>query len=164
MILPIVAYGDPVLKKRAEDISRDYPELEKLIADMFETMESADGVGLAAPQVGLGIRLFVVDAAPFSEDEELPKDEREFLKGFRRAFINPVIEEEWGDPWGFEEGCLSIRPSGRYGIHRQAVAAEQAHDTKTTAEHQPGTCQRALPDAFSSSKIIRQQTQEYKNT
>ena len=68
MILPIVAYGDPVLKKRAEDISRDYPELEKLIADMFETMESADGVGLAAPQVGLGIRLFVVDAAPFSED------------------------------------------------------------------------------------------------
>ncbi len=119
MILPIVAYGDPVLKKRAEDISRDYPELEKLIADMFETMESADGVGLAAPQVGLGIRLFVVDAAPFSEDEELPKDEREFLKGFRRAFINPVIEEEWGDPWGFEEGCLSIP-----GIHEKVFRPE----------------------------------------
>lgn len=80
MILPIVAYGDPVLKKRAEDISRDYPELEKLIADMFETMESADGVGLAAPQVGLGIRLFVVDAAPFPKTRNCRKTSANFSK------------------------------------------------------------------------------------
>lgn len=114
MKLPIVGYGDPVLKKRAEDIDRDYPELDRLIDDMFETMDVADGVGLAAPQIGRSIRLVVVDGSPFAEDDSLDAEEREFLKGFRREFINPQVEEQWGDKWGFEEGCLSIP-----GIHEK---------------------------------------------
>lgn len=111
MKLPIVAYGDPVLKRKAEEIDEDYPELDKLIADMFETMYAARGVGLAAPQVGLSIRLFVVDARPFAEDEE-------GLEDFKKVFINPIILEERGESWAFNEGCLSI-PEIREDISRQ---------------------------------------------
>lgn len=105
MIQPIVIYGDPVLKKRAEDITKDYPKLDKLIDDMFETMHRANGVGLAAPQIGKSIRLFVVDATPFVEDGE---EDEEGLKGFKKVFINPEILEESEEEWKFEEGCLSI--------------------------------------------------------
>jgi len=108
MILPIVAYGDPVLRKVGKDIEKDYPNLDDLIINMEETMKNAQGVGLAAPQVGRSIRLFLIDAAPFSENEELDKEERDFLKGFRRTFINAKIVEEEGDEWAFNEGCLSI--------------------------------------------------------
>jgi peptide deformylase len=119
MILPIRAYGDPVLKKVAEDIEQGHPGLEKLIADMFETMYAANGVGLAAPQVGQSIRLFIVDASPFAEDDEdgNPADEPE-LKDFKRVFINPYIVEEEGEEWPFEEGCLSI-PNIREDVLRQ---------------------------------------------
>ncbi len=110
MKLPIVAYGDPVLKKVADDIDNDYPNLKTLIDNMFETMYAASGVGLAAPQVGLAIRLFIVDASPFSEDEE-------GLKDFKKVFINPVIEEETGEKWSFNEGCLSI-PDIRENVSR----------------------------------------------
>ena len=103
MILPIVAYGDPVLRKETEEIDANYPDLKQLIADMFETMYHSKGVGLAAPQIGLPIRLFVVDAAGFNEDGEAPE-----LEGFKRVFINPIIIEEKGKEWKFEEGCLSI--------------------------------------------------------
>ena len=103
MILPIVAYGDPVLRKEAEEIDANYPDLKQLIADMFETMYHSKGVGLAAPQIGLPIRLFIVDAAGFNEDGEAPE-----LEGFKRVFINPIIIEEKGKEWKFEEGCLSI--------------------------------------------------------
>ena len=82
MILPIVAYGDSVLKREAEEIDKDYPFLEELIENMWETMYKAEGVGLAAPQIGKSIRLFIVDASPFEEDE--PE-----LKGFKKVFINP---------------------------------------------------------------------------
>ncbi len=105
MILPITAYGDPVLKKKALDIDKAYPDLPKLIQDMFETMYAASGVGLAAPQVGLSIRLFVIDATPFAEEEE---PDFEFLKQFKKVFINPIILAEKGDLWDFNEGCLSI--------------------------------------------------------
>ncbi len=110
MILPIVAYGDPVLKKEAEEINKDYPGLQELIANMFETMYEASGVGIAAPQVGKSIRLFVVDATPFAETDE---DEEEDplaagCDGFKKVFINPIMEEETGEPWAFSEGCLSI--------------------------------------------------------
>ena len=88
MKLPIISYGDPVLKRKAIDIDQDYPDLEKLIADMFETMYAAHGVGIAAPQVGLSIRLFVIDASPFAEDEA-PE-----LKDLKKAFINAQILEE----------------------------------------------------------------------
>jgi len=111
MILPIVAYGDPVLKKEAEEIDSDYPELKKLIANMYETMYNAEGVGLAAPQIGKSIRLFVVDASPFAEDDPA-------LEGFKKTFINPIILEEEGDNWSFNEGCLSI-PGIRENVDRK---------------------------------------------
>ena len=108
MILPIVAYGDPVLRKMGKQIPKDYPKLDELIANMRETMKNAQGVGLAAPQIGKDIRLFLIDASPFSENEELDEEERNFLKDFNRIFINAEIIEEDGDEWAFNEGCLSI--------------------------------------------------------
>ncbi len=109
MIFPIIAYGDPVLKKKAIEIRKDYPDLEKLIADMFETMYHSKGVGLAAPQVGLSIRLFIADGAPFEEDEVID---------FREVFINPTIQSEDGSLWKFNEGCLSI-PNIREDVQRK---------------------------------------------
>jgi len=103
MILPIVAYGYPVLKKKAIPIAEDFPELETLVENMWETMYAASGVGLAAPQIGKSIRLFVVDASPFSEDEELDADEVAELADFKQVFINPTIIEETGDLWCFNE-------------------------------------------------------------
>lgn len=118
MILPIVAYGDPILKKRGKDISEEYPNLQELIHNMWETMYNAYGVGLAAPQVGLPIRMFMVDPSPFAEDEELSEEERNQLKDFKKVFINPQIIEETGDEWAFNEGCLSI-PDVREDVFRQ---------------------------------------------
>lgn len=114
MILPIVAYGDPVLKKKAVDVAPDYPNLSGLIENMFETMNNAAGVGLAAPQVGLSIRVFIVDTSPFAEEGE---EDYELLKDFKRVFINAHIEEEAGDDWAFNEGCLSI-PEVREDVFR----------------------------------------------
>ncbi len=121
MILPIVAYGDPVLKKEAEEIDKDYPELKKLIEDMFETMYAASGVGLAAPQIGKSIRLFVVDGSPFAEDEEGQEEPDPMAVGmenFKKVFINPIIEEESGEEWAFSEGCLSL-PKIREEVYRK---------------------------------------------
>ena len=118
MILPIVAYGDPVLRKVGKDIDADYPELEKLIANMKETMANAQGVGLAAPQIGRAIRLFLIDATPFAEDEDLSEEERTTLKGFNKVFINAQIIKEEGDEWAFNEGCLSI-PDIREDVFRK---------------------------------------------
>ncbi len=108
MILPIVAYGDPVLRKVGKEIDQDYPNLSELIENMKETMHNAKGVGLAAPQIGKAIRLFIIDASPFEDNEELEDEERKFLKDFKGVFINPEILEESGDEWAFGEGCLSI--------------------------------------------------------
>ncbi|AXT58556.1 peptide deformylase [Aquimarina sp. AD1] len=118
MILPIVAYGDPVLKKKAKEISKDYPKFSELLENMFETMYNAHGVGLAAPQIGLPIRLFLVDAEPFADDEELSEEERKTLTGFKKVFINAEIIEETGDEWAFTEGCLSI-PEVREDVFRK---------------------------------------------
>lgn len=117
MILPIVAYGTPVLKKKGSDISPDYPAFEQLLENMWETMYEANGVGLAAPQVGIAIRLFIVDAFPFADDDELTEDEQKQLTGFKKVFINPQIEES-GEEWAFNEGCLSI-PDIREDVYRQ---------------------------------------------
>lgn len=117
MILSIVGYGDPVLRKVCEPITADYPELKETIASMYETMYNAYGVGLAAPQVGLPIRLFVVDTSPFGEDEDLSTDEQKQLKNFKRTFINAQILKEEGEEWGFNEGCLSI-PEVREDVYR----------------------------------------------
>lgn len=118
MILPIVGYGDPVLRKKGEVISEDHPNLKEIIANMYDTMYNAYGVGLAAPQVALSIRLFIVDTNPFSDDEDLSAAEQEQLKGFKKTFINPVIVKEEGEEWGFNEGCLSI-PEVREDVYRQ---------------------------------------------
>ena len=118
MILPIVAYGDPVLRKVGKEIDKDYPQLEKLIADMRETMYNANGLGLAAPQIGKAIRLFIVDTSPFEKDEDLDEKEREFLSTFKKVFINAKIVKEEGDEWAFNEGCLSI-PDINEDVFRQ---------------------------------------------
>jgi peptide deformylase len=120
MILPIVAYGDPVLKKEAIEIDEQFPALKQLIDNMFETMYEASGVGLAAPQIGQSIRLFVVDGSPFAEvDEDEEDDPRAVgMEGFKRVFINPIIEEETGANWVFAEGCLSI-PKIREDVSRK---------------------------------------------
>ncbi|RXP57610.1 peptide deformylase [Lutibacter sp. HS1-25] len=117
MILPIIAYGDPVLRKVGVDIDKQYPNLDQLIENMKETMFNAQGVGLAAPQIGLAIRLFIVDASPFGEDDDLDDDERAFLGGFKKIFINPKILKEEGEEWAFSEGCLSI-PDIREDVFR----------------------------------------------
>lgn len=129
MILPIRAYGDPVLKKMAQDIEPGHPGLKQLIADMFETMYAASGVGLAAPQIGQSIRLFIVDASPFAEDEDGQPTEDAHLKDFKKVFINPYIVEEEGEEWSFEEGCLSI-PNIREAVMRQPKIVLQYQDEK----------------------------------
>lgn len=111
MVYPIVVYGDPVLRKRAVEIPHLGIDVATLAADMYETMYSAHGIGLAAPQIGKGVRMFVVDGTTL-EDE--PK-----LKDFKQVFINPILLEEYSDPWEFEEGCLSI-PNIREKISRKA--------------------------------------------
>ena len=120
MILPVVAYGTPILKKVGEEIEEDYKNLNKLIDDMFETMYEASGVGLAAPQINKSIRLFIIDASPFAEVEEgeEPDPMAEGLDGFKKVFINPIIEEEEGEEWAFAEGCLSI-PKIREDVFRK---------------------------------------------
>ncbi|WP_242093285.1 peptide deformylase [Aestuariivivens sediminicola] len=127
MILPIVAYGDPVLKKKAIDITKDYPNLDVLIANMFETMYNAYGVGLAAPQIGLPIRLFLVDTAPFAEDEAFSAEEANALKDFKRVFINAKITDEAGEEWAFNEGCLSI-PDIREDVSRHPAITVEYFD------------------------------------
>lgn len=116
MIYPIVAYGDPILRKVTKPIDPQEVDIQKLAADLFETMHDAAGVGLAAPQVGLGIRAFVVDGTPMNEGED-EADKDPTLEGFKKIFINPEIIDETGDEWGFEEGCLSI-PGIRSEIFR----------------------------------------------
>ncbi len=101
MIYPILAYGDNILRKEAEDYPQDSKDLTELVENMFETMYSANGVGLAAPQIGLSHRIFVIDSTQMGDEEEKSK-------GVKRAFINPEILDEYGNEWDFEEGCLSI--------------------------------------------------------
>lgn len=110
MVYPIVVYGDPVLRKRAADIKKG-SDLTQLVADMFETMDAAKGIGLAAPQIGKAVRLFVVDGTSL--------DEEPGMGGFKKTFVNPTILEEFDEPWEFEEGCLSI-PNIRENVNRRA--------------------------------------------
>lgn len=142
MILPIVAYGTPVLKQKAAFIDPEYPELDELIGNMFETMYNANGVGLAAPQVGVSIRLFVIDATPFAEDE--PE-----LKGLKKVFINAEMLEESGDKWKFNEGCLSI-PTIREDIERQPEILISYRDEKFVEhrEHFSGILARIIQHEY----------------
>jgi peptide deformylase len=118
MILPIVAYGSPVLRKVCDEITPDYPELDKLIADMWETMYNSNGVGLAAPQVNVPIRLFVMDSEQiFENQEEEEKDDYPDGPGFKGVFINAQIKKLNGKEWPYNEGCLSI-PKIREDVYR----------------------------------------------
>lgn len=134
MILPIVAYGDPVLKKKAKEIPEDFPNLQELIDNMFETMYNANGVGLAAPQIGRSLRLFIVDASPFAEDELISEDEKALLKEAREVFINPRIINEKGDEWDFNEGCLSI-PEVREDVFRKPDIEIEYYDRDFNHQH-----------------------------
>jgi peptide deformylase len=124
MILPIVVYGDPVLRKAGVEIDKNHEGLHQLISDMFETMYKAKGVGLAAHQVGKAIRLFVVDTHPFGEagdddeEDEFTPEQRKELQAFKKVFINPKILSEEGTEWKFNEGCLSI-PKIREDVNRK---------------------------------------------
>jgi peptide deformylase len=118
MVLPIYGYGEPVLRKKADDITPEYPKLSELISNMYETMYYAYGVGLAAPQIGLPVRLFIVDTEPFSEGEDFSISEKEQLKNFKKTFINAKITIEEGKEWAFNEGCLSI-PDVREDVIRK---------------------------------------------
>ncbi len=124
MILPIVVYGDPVLRKVGTDIDKNYEGLDQLISDMFDTMYKAKGVGLAAPQIGKAIRLFVVDTKPFAEsddddeDDEFTPEQKKELEAFKKVFINARILSEEGAEWKFNEGCLSI-PKIREDVSRK---------------------------------------------
>lgn len=117
MILPVRAFGDPILRKECTDIDENYPNLKTLISDMFETMKGASGIGLAAPQIGLDIRLFCVDLRPVAEDEDY-EDIADELRNFKKVFINATILEESGEEWKFNEGCLSI-PDVREDVKRK---------------------------------------------
>ena len=120
MILPIIGYGDPVLRKVGAEINSDYPNLKEIIANMYDTMYNACGVGLAAPQVGMPIRLFVIDTTPFSDDEDLSEADQKKMNGFKRTFINAKILKEEGEEWSFNEGCLSI-PDVREDVYRNPL-------------------------------------------
>ena len=122
MILPITAYGHPILKKVAQDIDKNYPDLDNIIKNMFETMYYSKGVGLAAPQVDLSIRLLVIDATPYSEDFPETKD-------FKKVMINAHIIEETGTEWAFNEGCLSV-PDIREDVLRKPKIRIQYCDEK----------------------------------
>ncbi len=110
MIYPIVAYGDPVLRRKAQNVEPGQIDLIKLSQDMFDTMYAAHGVGLACPQIGLSLRMFVVDGKPMDES----------MVGFKKVFVNPKILSETGESWAFEEGCLSI-PGIREDVQRNPV-------------------------------------------
>ena len=124
MILPVVAYGDPVLRKECKDIDKDYPKLDSFIANMWDTMYNANGVGLAAPQAGRAIRLFTVDTKPFAEEGE---EDFELLKDFKKVFINAEIIDRKGDEWAFNEGCLTI-PDVHEDVFRPETIVMEYYD------------------------------------
>lgn len=120
MIYPIVIYGSPMLRRVSKEIDKNDEGLAQLVEDMFETMKVSDGVGLAAPQIGKSLRMFVIDGSDL-------KDEEPSLDGFRKAFINPQIVEEDGELWAFNEGCLSL-PGIREEVNRQSNIRIQYYD------------------------------------
>jgi len=149
MVLSIVAYGDPVLRKVASPIANDYPNFNNLVQNMFETMYQANGVGLAAPQVGLPIRLFVIDTTPFSDSEDLSEEEKKQLNGFKKVFVNAKIEKEEGEPWNFNEGCLSI-PDVREDVSRKPLVTitYQDEDFQTKTETFDGLIARVIQHEY----------------
>ena len=121
MVYPIYVYGTSVLRKKAKEIKPGYPGLSQIISDMFESMKVSDGIGLAAPQIGLSIRLIVIDTSELEDEEDLT------LKDFRKVLINPVLVHETGEKWSFNEGCLSL-PNIREDVERHSQIRIQYYD------------------------------------
>jgi len=142
MILPIIVYGNPILRKVSENITPEYPKLKELIADMWETLYFTDGVGLAAPQIGLNIRMFLIDSDVFTEDEPS-------CKGFKKVFINAKILKTSGDDWSFSEGCLSV-PTIREDVLRPSKVKIQYQDEnfKTFTEEYDGLRARIIQHEY----------------
>ncbi|MDR1153545.1 MAG: peptide deformylase [Bacteroidales bacterium] len=145
MVLPIYVYGWPLLRKKSEDITPDYPGLQQLIADMFETMYQADGCGVAAPQIGKNIRLIVIDGSPMADDEN-PDD---MLRTFKKVLINPVIIDRTGNEWTDSEGCLSL-PRIRESVKRPAKVKIEYLDENFKAHHEEydGTAARIIQHEY----------------
>ena len=144
MILPIVAFGSPILRKTCSDISPDYPDFDTILANMWETMYEANGVGLAAPQVNKGIRLFLIDTTPFFDDED---EINEVI--VKQVFINARILEETGEEWEFNEGCLSI-PDLREDVSRKSIIRIEYMDEnfKTHTETYDGLTARVIQHEY----------------
>lgn len=128
MIIPIYGYGESVLRQVATEITPDHPNLKEIITNMYDTMYNAYGVGLAAPQVGLAIRLFVIDTEPFSDSDDLSKEEQAQLKNFKKTFINAKMLKEDGDEWGFNEGCLSIPDVREDVVRNERITIEYCEE------------------------------------
>ena len=126
MILPVIGYGNPILKRKSKEITGSYPDLKELISNMYDTMYSAKGVGLAAPQIGKSIKIFIIDTSPFLkiDDDEIKDYE---VSSVKQAFINPTILDETGEFWSFEEGCLSI-PHIREEVKRKSFIKIEYYD------------------------------------
>ncbi|MDI1317126.1 peptide deformylase [Flavobacterium sp.] len=128
MIIPIYGYGEPVLRQVATEITPDHPNLKEIITNMYDTMYNAYGVGLAAPQVGMAIRLFVIDTEPFSDSDNLSKEEQAQLKNFKKTFMNAKMLAEDGDEWGFNEGCLSIPDVREDVVRNERITIEYCEE------------------------------------
>ncbi len=142
MKLPILAYGQPLLRKIAEPIDKDYPDLKQLIANMFETMYASSGVGLAAPQIGQSIRLIVIDTTPFVKDYPDGKD-------FKQVLINPTILEFSGNDWIFNEGCLSVPDMREEVIRKEKITIEYYDEEFNFYEKEfSGICSRVIQHEY----------------
>ena len=149
MILPIIGYGDPVLRNTAEAIDSDYLNLNELIVNMFDTMNNACGVGLAAPQIGLPIRLFLVDTTPFADADDISPEEKAKLSSFKKIFINAKMLLEEGETWIFNEGCLSI-PDVREDVirHEKITIQYQDEHFETKTETYDGLIARVIQHEY----------------
>lgn len=149
MILPVYGYGEPVLRKVGEPVTKEHPNLKEIISNMYETMYHASGVGLAAPQVGLPIRIFVIDTAPFADSDDVLPEEMELLQNFKRTFINAKIIKEEGEIWAFNEGCLSI-PEVREDVfrHEKITIQYQDDDFNTHTEIFTGLIARVIQHEY----------------
>jgi peptide deformylase len=149
MIIPIVAYGDPVLRKKGKAVPEDYPNLMELIDNMWDTMYNAMGVGLAAPQIGIPIRLFIIDPAPFADEDTMEEAEIKAISDLRKVFINPTILSEEGEEWAFNEGCLSI-PDVREDVFRKPKITIEYQDEEfnTQRESYDGLAARVIQHEY----------------
>lgn len=142
MIKAVFGYGNKVLRKTAKEVDEDYKDLPALIATMFETMEASEGVGLAAPQIGLSLRLFVIDASPMVEDYPEAED-------FRKVFINPIIVEESGEEWTFQEGCLSVPGIREDVIRKSKIVINYLNEKfEEIEEEYDGICARVIQHEY----------------